>query len=67
MVQQYTCNGTVNQQWTVQTSTLTGWPQLVARHSGKCLQPLNLSTVDRTQEVQYTCYTAMSAQDWNQS
>jgi hypothetical protein len=66
IVQINDCNSGYNQQWTVQTSTHTGWPRLVARHSGKCLQPLNESSVDRTQEVQYLCYTAWS-QEWNQS
>src|SRR5688572_22031573 len=57
------CNGGYNQQFTWQTGTHSGYRRLAARHSGYCLQPLGERLENRTQIVQYVCYTAWS-QEW---
>jgi hypothetical protein len=49
------CNSGYNQQWIKGASTVAGYTQLVARHSSKCLSPIDLGSVDRTREVQYSC------------
>ncbi|MEH0416218.1 RICIN domain-containing protein [Streptomyces sp. B21-083] len=40
VVQQYTCNGTVNQQWSLR-STGGGYFQLVVASSGRCMEVVN--------------------------
>ncbi len=64
-VDQWTCTGGTNQQWRIQDLG-TGFVQLVARHSNKCLDVLNAATTDGAQLVQWTCGTGTN-QQWQRS
>ncbi|WP_329557331.1 RICIN domain-containing protein [Streptomyces sp. NBC_00696] len=60
-VQQWTCNGGTNQQFTLNPVTALGNSQdyqLVAVHSGKCVDVSNVSTTAGAQIHQWTCDTA---------
>ncbi|WP_329416747.1 RICIN domain-containing protein [Streptomyces sp. NBC_00704] len=57
-VTQYTCNGAADQQFTLNPVTALGNSQdyqLVAVHSGKCVDVSNVSTTARAQIHQWTC------------
>lgn len=55
---QYTCNGATNQQFTLNSVTALGNSkdyQLVAAHSGKCVDVSNISTTVSAPVHQWTC------------
>jgi hypothetical protein len=52
-VVQKPCTGAWNQQWTQRISGVSGWPTLVARHSGKGLVIMSESLLNGAQAVQY--------------
>ncbi|RSM85718.1 beta-xylosidase [Kibdelosporangium aridum] len=58
-VEQRTCNGALNQQFTARKVTYSGNDshdyQLVARHSGKCVDVSEISTAARALVHQWTC------------
>jgi hypothetical protein len=57
-VWQWTCLGAANQQFTLRQATATGNPndfQLVAVHSGKCVDVSGGSTATGAPTIQYTC------------
>jgi hypothetical protein len=62
---QWSCNGGTNQQWRVQDLG-SGYVQLVARHSGKCLEVLNAATTDGARLAQWTCGTG-THQQWRRT
>ncbi|MFF1747117.1 RICIN domain-containing protein [Streptomyces mirabilis] len=60
-VDQYTCNGQTNQMFTLNPVTALGNShdyQLVAVHSGKCVDVSNVSTQPRALIHQWTCDAA---------
>jgi hypothetical protein len=59
-VLQYTCSGRTNQQW--QLRDVNGYVQVVARHSGKCLDVTSASTADGAAVVQYACGSGTNQQ-----
>jgi hypothetical protein len=67
-VVQKPCTGAYNQQWTQQTSGVSDWPFLVARHSGKGLVIASESLRDRAQAVQFAVgfdgEGALHSMDW---
>jgi hypothetical protein len=52
-VVQKPCTGAFNQQWIQRTSGISGWPFLVARHSGKGLAFQGISLQDRVLAIQF--------------
>ncbi|MFD0899288.1 RICIN domain-containing protein [Actinomadura sediminis] len=61
-VQQWTCNGGANQRFTLRKVTSSGSDshdyQLVARHSGKCVDVSGISTAPRALIHQWPCNPA---------
>jgi hypothetical protein len=53
-VVQWACNGGTNQQWRLQDAG-SGYVNLIARHSSKCLDVNGAATTDGAQLVQWTC------------
>jgi hypothetical protein len=53
-VLQWPCSGAANQQWQL-VSTDSGYAELVARHSGQCLDVFGWSTADGATIGQWTC------------
>jgi hypothetical protein len=71
-VQQWTClNGGLNQQFTLRRVTYAGNDahdyQLVARHSGKCVDVTGVSTASRAPVHQWTCRAVSQASPLNQT
>ncbi len=70
-VQQWTCNGGLNQQFTLRKVTYSGNDahdyQLVARHSGKCVDVSGVSTAARALVHQWTCNPAGQGSPLNQT
>ncbi|MET0237268.1 MAG: RICIN domain-containing protein [Kibdelosporangium sp.] len=70
-VQQWTCNGGTNQQLTLRKVTYAGNDshdfQLVARHSGKCVDVSGVSTAANTLIHQWTCNPASQGNPANQT
>ncbi|MFC9970733.1 RICIN domain-containing protein [Spirillospora sp. NPDC127200] len=70
-VQQWTCTGAANQQFTLRKVTYSGNDshdyQLVARHSGKCVDVGSVSTAPRALIHQWTCNPAGQAAPRNQT
>jgi hypothetical protein len=70
-VQQWTCNGATNQQFTLRKVTYAGNDahdyQLVARHSGKCVDVSGISTAARALIHQWTCNPAGQSSPRNQT
>ncbi|WP_223167811.1 RICIN domain-containing protein [Nonomuraea sp. SYSU D8015] len=54
-------NGGSNQRWEVRDLG-TGYYQIVAGHSGKCLDVPSSSTADGTRLIQYTCTSGQNQQ-----
>ncbi|MET9969289.1 RICIN domain-containing protein, partial [Streptomyces sp. NPDC006356] len=52
---QQTCDVRTSQQWQLR-DTGTGYFEIVARHSGKCLDVESAFTADGTRLLQYTCW-----------
>ena len=61
---QWTCNGGTNQQWSL--TNVGDHVQLVARHSGKCLDVRSGSTADGAAIIQWTC-TGATNQQWTRT
>jgi hypothetical protein len=59
---QYTCGSATNQQW--QWRATGSYFQLVARHSGKCLDVVGAGTADGVDITQYTCGSGTN-QQWS--
>ena len=53
--------GRTNQQWQLPDAG-AGYVQIVARHSGRCLDVTGESTADGARVIQYTCGTAANQQ-----
>jgi hypothetical protein len=70
-VQQWTCSGGTNQQFTLRKVTYAGNDahdyQLVARHSGKCVDVSGISTAARARVHQWTCNPAGQGSPLNQT
>ena len=70
-VQQWTCHGGTNQQFTLRKVTYAGNDahdyQLVARHSGKCVDVSTISTAPRAPIHQWTCNPAGQGSPLNQT
>jgi len=70
-VQQWTCNGGLNQQFTLRKVTYSGNDshdfQLVARHSGKCVDVSTISTAAGAPIHQWTCNPVGQASPLNQT
>jgi hypothetical protein len=70
-VQQWTCGSGANQQFTLRKVTYTGNDshdyQLVARHSGKCVDVAGISTAARVLIHQWTCNPASQSSPLNQT
>lgn len=70
-VQQWTCNGQQNQQFALRKVTYSGNDahdyQLVARHSGKCVDVSTVSTAPGALIHQWTCNPAGQASPLNQT
>ncbi len=71
-VQQRTCvDATMSQQFTLRRVTYSGNDphdyQLVARHSGKCVDVNGVSTAARAQVIQWTCKPAGQSSQLNQT
>jgi hypothetical protein len=68
---QWTCNGGTNQQFTLRKVTYAGNDahdyQLVARHSGKCVDVSQISTTPRALIHQWTCNPAGQGSPLNQT
>ena len=61
-VQQSGCqSGRTDQQWQLRDAG-SGYVQLVARHSGKCLDVTGYSTADGARVIQYACGTGANQQ-----
>lgn len=54
-IQQYSCHGGANQQWTLQSAG-NGYYEIVSRNSGKCLDVKGASKDDRATVQQYSCH-----------
>lgn len=69
-IQQWGCNGAANQQFTLRPATYSGATtadfQIVARHSGKCLDIDQLSQTEGTASQQWTCNTTNQEGNLNQ-
>jgi hypothetical protein len=70
-VQQWTCTGGTNQQFTLRRVTYSGNDthdyQLIARHSGKCVDVSEISTAARAVVHQWTCNPASQGSPLNQT
>jgi hypothetical protein len=70
-VQQWTCSGGTNQQFTLRKVTYSGNDthdyQLIARHSGKCVDVSGVSTTARAVVHQWTCNAANQSSPLNQT
>jgi hypothetical protein len=70
-VHQWTCTGATNQQFTLRRVTYAGNDahdhQLVARHSGKCVDVSTISTAARALVHQWTCNPASQGSPLNQT
>ncbi|MEV4516828.1 RICIN domain-containing protein [Dactylosporangium sp. NPDC049525] len=70
-VHQWTCTGGTNQQFTLRKVTYSGNDahdyQLVARHSGKCVDVSAISTAARALILQWTCNPAGQGSPLNQT
>jgi hypothetical protein len=71
-VQQWQClSGALNQQYTLRKVTYAGNDthdfQLVARHSGKCVDVSGVSTAPRALVLQWTCNPASQGSPLNQT
>ncbi|MEH1123107.1 RICIN domain-containing protein [Micromonospora sp. CPCC 206061] len=70
-VRQWSCNGGTNQQFTLRKVTYAGNDphdyQLVARHSGKCVDVSAISTAARAVVHQWTCNPTTQATPANQT
>jgi hypothetical protein len=70
-VQQWTCNGQTNQQFALRKVTYAGNDphdyQLVARHSGKCVDVNGVSTAAQAVVIQWTCKSASQSSQLNQT
>jgi hypothetical protein len=70
-VVQFTCGGGTNQQFTLRKVTYSGNDahdyQLVARHSGKCVDVSGVSTAARAAVHQWTCNPAGQGSPLNQT
>jgi hypothetical protein len=70
-VQQWSCSGGTNQQFTLRKVTYSGNDshdyQLVARHSGKCVDVSGISTAARAVVHQWTCIPATQSSPLNQT
>ncbi|SMD22608.1 RICIN domain-containing protein [Kibdelosporangium aridum] len=70
-VQQWTCNGGTNQQFALRKVTYAGNDphdyQLVARHSGKCVDVNGVSTAAQAVVIQWTCKSTSQASQLNQT
>jgi hypothetical protein len=70
-VQQWTCTGGTNQQFTLRKVTYSGNDshdyQLVARHSGKCVDVSSISTTPRALIHQWSCNPVGQATPLNQT
>jgi hypothetical protein len=70
-VQQWTCNGGQNQQFTLRKVTYSGNDahdyQLIARHSGKCVDVSTISTAAGALVHQWTCIPAGQSSPRNQT
>jgi hypothetical protein len=68
---QWTCNGGTNQQFTLRKVTYSGNDphdfQLLARHSGKCVDVSGISTAARALIHQWTCNPANQGSPLNQA
>lgn len=68
---QWTCHGGTNQQFTLRKVTYSGNDshdyQLVARHSGKCVDVSQVSTAPRAQVHQWTCRPVTQGSPLNQA
>jgi hypothetical protein len=64
-VLQYTCGSGTNQHWQPKDMG-GGYQQLVARHSGKCLDVSSASNADGAALVQWTCGTGAN-QQWRRA
>lgn len=58
---QYDCNGGLNQQWRLK-ATDSGYVQIIAEHSGKCLDVANGSNDPSAYVQQYRCTTGTNQQ-----
>jgi len=71
VVHQWTCGSGQNQQFTLRKVTYAGNDahdyQLVARHSGKCVDVSGISTAARAAIHQWTCNPAAQASPLNQT
>lgn len=70
-IHQWTCHGGTNQQFILRKVTYTGNDphdyQLLARHSGKCVDVNGISTTPRALVHQWTCNPANQASPLNQT
>src|SRR5262249_22897505 len=64
-VEQWTCNGQANQQWTRIALSGSSAYQLVSANSGLCLDVTHGSKNAGAQVVQWTCGTGKTNQEWN--
>lgn len=60
-VNQYHCTTGTNQQWRFQDLG-GGYYNLIARHSGKCLDVANVSTADGARLIQWSCGSGANQQ-----
>ncbi len=61
LVQQYSCHGGANQQWTLQPLG-NGYYQIVALHSGQCLDVKGAATYDQAVVQQHPCHSGDNQQ-----
>ncbi|MGW7428248.1 RICIN domain-containing protein [Streptomyces sp. NPDC054861] len=66
LVVQKTCGSAKNQHWKTEASGDAGHVQLVARHSGKCLDVANYSYADGAELDQWTCNGGQN-QQWERT
>jgi hypothetical protein len=70
-VVQFTCDGSTHQQFTLRRVTYSGNDQhdyqLVARHSGKCVDVNGVATAARTPIIQWTCKPVNQSSPLNQT
>ena len=60
-VNQYHCTTGTNKQWRFQDLG-GGYYNLIARHSGKCLDVANVSTADGARLIQWSCGSGANQQ-----
>jgi hypothetical protein len=70
-VQQWTCTGGTNQHFELRKATYAGASaqdyQLVARHSGKCVDVIGINTVAGEKIHQWSCYPTTQSTNLNQT